>query len=98
MTTKIYSSIFQTKLVKTKNDEPSVFAYVPFKTERAIYFVFDKPLHFIFTGATSSPCLIFIFPAVFYLRIVPKEDEPLSSVPKILVSYSNFSPELLIKL
>ncbi|CAK6952506.1 sodium-coupled neutral amino acid transporter 3-like [Scomber scombrus] len=35
-------------------------------------------------GATSSPCLIFIFPAVFYLRIVPKEDEPMSSVPKIL--------------
>ncbi|XP_042258197.1 sodium-coupled neutral amino acid transporter 3 isoform X1 [Thunnus albacares] len=35
-------------------------------------------------GATSAPCLIFIFPAVFYLRIVPKEDEPLSSVPKIV--------------
>ncbi|XP_037534647.1 sodium-coupled neutral amino acid transporter 3 [Nematolebias whitei] len=35
-------------------------------------------------GATSAPCLIFIFPAVFYIRIVPKEDEPLNSVPKIL--------------
>ncbi|XP_017263885.1 sodium-coupled neutral amino acid transporter 3 isoform X2 [Kryptolebias marmoratus] len=35
-------------------------------------------------GATSAPCLIFIFPAVFYIRIVPKEDEPLSSAPKIL--------------
>uniref|UniRef100_A0A8C4GU18 Solute carrier family 38 member 3a n=1 Tax=Dicentrarchus labrax TaxID=13489 RepID=A0A8C4GU18_DICLA len=36
-------------------------------------------------GATSAPCLIFIFPAVFYIRIVPKEEEPLRSVPKILV-------------
>ncbi|XP_028261429.1 sodium-coupled neutral amino acid transporter 3 isoform X1 [Parambassis ranga] len=35
-------------------------------------------------GATSAPCLIFIFPAVFYIRIVPKEDEPMSSVSKIL--------------
>ncbi|XP_053172437.1 sodium-coupled neutral amino acid transporter 3-like [Scomber japonicus] len=35
-------------------------------------------------GATSAPCLIFIFPAVFYIRIVPKEEEPMSSVPKIL--------------
>ncbi|KAM7402236.1 hypothetical protein PAMP_017495 [Pampus punctatissimus] len=35
-------------------------------------------------GATSAPCLIFIFPAVFYIRIVPKEDEPMNSVPKIL--------------
>ncbi|XP_047438668.1 sodium-coupled neutral amino acid transporter 3 isoform X2 [Mugil cephalus] len=34
-------------------------------------------------GATSAPCLIFIFPAVFYIRIVPKEDEPMNSVPKI---------------
>lgn len=39
-----------------------------------------------FTGATSAPCLIFIFPAVFYIRIVPKEEEPSFSVPKILVS------------
>uniref|UniRef100_A0A3Q1BF52 Amino acid transporter transmembrane domain-containing protein n=1 Tax=Amphiprion ocellaris TaxID=80972 RepID=A0A3Q1BF52_AMPOC len=37
-------------------------------------------------GATSAPCLIFIFPAVFYIRIVPKEEEPLRSTPKILVS------------
>ncbi|XP_029006669.1 sodium-coupled neutral amino acid transporter 3-like isoform X2 [Betta splendens] len=35
-------------------------------------------------GATSAPCLIFIFPAVFYIRIVPKEEEPLRSWPKIL--------------
>lgn len=35
-------------------------------------------------GATSAPCLIFIFPAVFYIRIVPKEEEPMSSVPKIV--------------
>ncbi|XP_077429702.1 sodium-coupled neutral amino acid transporter 3-like [Vanacampus margaritifer] len=37
-------------------------------------------------GATSAPCLIFIFPAVFYIRIVPKESEPMSSVPKILAA------------
>uniref|UniRef100_A0A669E448 Solute carrier family 38 member 3 n=1 Tax=Oreochromis niloticus TaxID=8128 RepID=A0A669E448_ORENI len=36
-------------------------------------------------GATSAPCLIFIFPAVFYIRIVPKEDEPMNSLPKIMV-------------
>ncbi|XP_040015071.1 sodium-coupled neutral amino acid transporter 3-like isoform X2 [Xiphias gladius] len=35
-------------------------------------------------GATSAPCLIFIFPAVFYIRIVPKDEEPMSSTPKIL--------------
>ncbi|XP_026868729.2 sodium-coupled neutral amino acid transporter 3-like isoform X1 [Electrophorus electricus] len=37
-------------------------------------------------GATSAPCLIFIFPAVFYIRIVPKEEEPMLSVPKILAA------------
>ncbi|KAM3622270.1 uncharacterized protein V6R79_022377 [Siganus canaliculatus] len=35
-------------------------------------------------GATSAPCLIFIFPAVFYIRIVPKEVEPMNSTPKIV--------------
>ncbi|XP_063071919.1 sodium-coupled neutral amino acid transporter 3-like [Engraulis encrasicolus] len=35
-------------------------------------------------GATSAPCLIFIFPAVFYMRIVPKEEEPMRSPQKIL--------------
>ncbi|XP_061778656.1 sodium-coupled neutral amino acid transporter 3-like isoform X3 [Nerophis ophidion] len=35
-------------------------------------------------GATSAPCLIFIFPAVFYIRIVPKEEEPLCSPQKII--------------
>ncbi|XP_036905560.1 sodium-coupled neutral amino acid transporter 3 [Sturnira hondurensis] len=35
-------------------------------------------------GATSAPCLIFIFPAVFYFRIMPTEKEPARSTPKIL--------------
>lgn len=35
-------------------------------------------------GATSAPCLIFIFPASFYFRIVPTEKEPAKSIPKIL--------------
>ncbi|XP_067092596.1 sodium-coupled neutral amino acid transporter 3-like [Osmerus mordax] len=37
-------------------------------------------------GATSAPCLIFIFPAVFYIRIVPKEEEPMRSAPKIMAA------------
>ncbi|KAG7472466.1 hypothetical protein MATL_G00109110 [Megalops atlanticus] len=37
-------------------------------------------------GATSAPCLIFIFPAVFYIRIVPKDEEPMCSTPKILAA------------
>ncbi|XP_020771596.1 sodium-coupled neutral amino acid transporter 3 [Odocoileus virginianus] len=35
-------------------------------------------------GATSAPCLIFIFPAIFYFRIIPTEKEPARSTPKIL--------------
>ncbi|XP_021517978.1 sodium-coupled neutral amino acid transporter 3 [Meriones unguiculatus] len=35
-------------------------------------------------GATSAPCLIFIFPAIFYFRIMPIEKEPARSTPKIL--------------
>uniref|UniRef100_A0A8C5AU12 Solute carrier family 38 member 3b n=1 Tax=Gadus morhua TaxID=8049 RepID=A0A8C5AU12_GADMO len=34
-------------------------------------------------GATSAPCLIFIFPAIFYIRIVPTDQEPMNSRPKI---------------
>ncbi|XP_054901922.1 sodium-coupled neutral amino acid transporter 3-like [Poeciliopsis prolifica] len=34
-------------------------------------------------GATSAPSLIFILPAIFYIRIVPEDQEPLKSKPKI---------------
>ncbi|CAN2389193.1 Transmembrane amino acid transporter protein [Pristimantis euphronides] len=34
-------------------------------------------------GSTSAPSLIFILPSIFYLRIVPREKEPLLSRPKI---------------
>ncbi|KAG7269897.1 hypothetical protein CRUP_032902, partial [Coryphaenoides rupestris] len=34
-------------------------------------------------GATSAPSLIFILPGVFYIRIVPEDQEPLMSRPKI---------------
>ncbi|XP_058500058.1 sodium-coupled neutral amino acid transporter 3-like isoform X1 [Solea solea] len=34
-------------------------------------------------GATSAPSLIFILPGIFYVRIVPNEQEPLMSRPKI---------------
>ncbi|XP_044307405.1 sodium-coupled neutral amino acid transporter 3 isoform X2 [Varanus komodoensis] len=37
-------------------------------------------------GATSAPCLIFIFPAIFYIRIIPKDKEPTKSPPKILAA------------
>ncbi|XP_040298128.1 sodium-coupled neutral amino acid transporter 5 [Bufo bufo] len=37
-------------------------------------------------GSTSAPSLIFILPSIFYLRIVPREKEPLSSCPKIMAS------------
>lgn len=46
------------------------------------------------TGATSAPCLIFIFPAVFYIRIVPKDKEPMNSIPKILVRPWNLSTSI----
>uniref|UniRef100_A0A8C4Q0M5 Solute carrier family 38 member 3b n=1 Tax=Eptatretus burgeri TaxID=7764 RepID=A0A8C4Q0M5_EPTBU len=38
---------------------------------------------FGFVGSTSAPCLIFIFPAIFYIRNVPMEREPLNSRQKI---------------
>ncbi|KAM7411457.1 hypothetical protein PAMA_021447 [Pampus argenteus] len=34
-------------------------------------------------GATSAPSLIFILPGIFYIRIVPEEQEPLMSRTKI---------------
>uniref|UniRef100_A0A671MLL5 Sodium-coupled neutral amino acid transporter 3-like n=1 Tax=Sinocyclocheilus anshuiensis TaxID=1608454 RepID=A0A671MLL5_9TELE len=38
---------------------------------------------FGFIGATSAPSLIFILPGIFYICIVPEEQEPLKSRPKI---------------
>uniref|UniRef100_A0A8B9LGZ3 Solute carrier family 38 member 3 n=1 Tax=Astyanax mexicanus TaxID=7994 RepID=A0A8B9LGZ3_ASTMX len=37
-------------------------------------------------GATSAPSLIFILPGIFYTRIVPEEQEPMKSPPKIMVN------------
>ncbi|XP_054631422.1 sodium-coupled neutral amino acid transporter 3-like [Dunckerocampus dactyliophorus] len=34
-------------------------------------------------GATSAPSLIFILPGIFYIRIIPSEQEPFLSRPKI---------------
>ncbi|XP_040009662.1 sodium-coupled neutral amino acid transporter 3-like isoform X2 [Xiphias gladius] len=34
-------------------------------------------------GATSAPSLIFILPGIFYIRIVPEDQEPFLSRPKI---------------
>uniref|UniRef100_A0A673N6I8 Sodium-coupled neutral amino acid transporter 3-like n=1 Tax=Sinocyclocheilus rhinocerous TaxID=307959 RepID=A0A673N6I8_9TELE len=38
---------------------------------------------FGFIGATSAPSLIFILPGIIYICIVPEEQEPLKSRPKI---------------
>lgn len=35
------------------------------------------------TGATTAPSLIFILPGLFYIRIVPTNQEPMNSRPKI---------------
>lgn len=35
------------------------------------------------TGATTAPCLIFILPGLFYIRIIPTNHEPINSRPKI---------------
>ncbi|XP_054465722.1 sodium-coupled neutral amino acid transporter 3-like [Anoplopoma fimbria] len=34
-------------------------------------------------GATSAPCLIFILPGIFYVRIIPEDQEAFRSRPKI---------------
>lgn len=34
-------------------------------------------------GATTAPSLIFILPGLFYIRIIPNEQEPMNSRPKI---------------
>uniref|UniRef100_A0A7N9ATD5 Sodium-coupled neutral amino acid transporter 3-like n=1 Tax=Mastacembelus armatus TaxID=205130 RepID=A0A7N9ATD5_9TELE len=34
-------------------------------------------------GATTAPSLIFILPGLFYIRIIPSDQEPMSSRPKI---------------
>lgn len=38
------------------------------------------------TGATTAPSLIFILPGLFYIRIVPTDQEPLCSRPKIMAA------------
>uniref|UniRef100_A0A7N8WK16 Sodium-coupled neutral amino acid transporter 3-like n=1 Tax=Mastacembelus armatus TaxID=205130 RepID=A0A7N8WK16_9TELE len=35
------------------------------------------------SGATTAPSLIFILPGLFYIRIIPSDQEPMSSRPKI---------------
>lgn len=37
-------------------------------------------------GATTAPSLIFILPGLFYIRIIPTDQEPMKSRPKIQVS------------
>ncbi|KAK3539961.1 hypothetical protein QTP70_019609 [Hemibagrus guttatus] len=50
-----------------------------------ILVIFVPNIRYIFgvIGATSAPSLIFILPGIFYIRIIPEEQEPLKSRPKI---------------
>ena len=64
---------------------------LPFILSRSSSLALPLPLS---PGATSAPCLIFIFPAIFYIRIVPTDQEPMNSRPKIQVSSS---PSVLMK-
>ncbi|MCI4380810.1 hypothetical protein PGIGA_G00244260 [Pangasianodon gigas] len=48
-----------------------------------VIFVRDIREIFGVIGATSAPSLIFILPGIFYIRIVPEEQEPLKSRSKI---------------
>ncbi|XP_062854460.1 sodium-coupled neutral amino acid transporter 3 [Trichomycterus rosablanca] len=48
-----------------------------------VIFVHNIKEIFGFIGATSAPSLIFILPGIIYIRIVPDEQEPLKSRPKI---------------
>ncbi|XP_027023110.1 sodium-coupled neutral amino acid transporter 5 [Tachysurus fulvidraco] len=48
-----------------------------------VIFVPDIREIFGVIGATSAPSLIFILPGIFYIRIIPEEQEPLKSRPKI---------------
>lgn len=48
-----------------------------------VIFVPDIKEIFGVIGATSAPTLIFILPGIFYIRIIPEEQEPLKSRSKI---------------
>lgn len=52
----------------------------------------DRFLHgpSVFLGATTAPSLIFILPGLFYIRIIPTDQEPLRSRPKIQVCFDLF--------
>lgn len=44
----------------------------------------------LFLGATTAPSLIFILPGLFYIRIIPTDQEPMRSRPKIQVGSNLF--------
>lgn len=44
----------------------------------------------LFLGATTAPSLIFILPGLFYIRIIPTDQEPMRSRPKIQVGSDLF--------
>lgn len=46
-------------------------------------------------GATTAPSLIFILPGLFYIRIIPTDQEPMKSRPKIQVGSNEPDWELI---
>ncbi|CAB1441398.1 unnamed protein product [Pleuronectes platessa] len=50
--------------------------------------IFVPNIRYIFgiIGATTAPSLIFILPGLFYIRIIPSDQEPMNSRPKIQAS------------
>lgn len=86
--TDLYCCVYYKKVI-TENDITCMFPFYLTAFNKCLCIVsyalfLTSPIPFC-TGATSAPCLIFIFPAVFYIRIVPKDKEPMNSIPKILV-------------
>ncbi|XP_051965033.1 sodium-coupled neutral amino acid transporter 5-like [Xyrauchen texanus] len=63
----------------------SIAVFLLFVVNLLVIFVPNIRDIFGFIGATSAPSLIFILPGIFYIRIVPEEQEPLKSRPKIQV-------------
>ncbi|XP_051525271.1 sodium-coupled neutral amino acid transporter 5-like [Myxocyprinus asiaticus] len=63
----------------------SIAVFLLFVVNLLVIFVPNIRDIFGFIGATSAPSLIFILPGLFYIRIVPEEQEPLKSRPKIQV-------------
>ncbi|CAL9703769.1 unnamed protein product [Knipowitschia caucasica] len=64
----------------------SIAAVLLFTVNLLVIFVPNIRDIFGIIGATTAPSLIFILPGLFYIRIIPTDQEPLRSTPKILAA------------